>query len=1153
MSNFTFLSTEWPLLFESAVQAERAAQTDARTSCFYARRTLELAVAWVYAHDRTLRQPYQDNLSAFIHEPSFKTLVGEPLFTKARLIKDLGNMAVHGAKKMVATDALNATRELFHVCYWLARTYARANRPSPTQTFDVCLLKAPAIAAAQPAAAPQVTAEQLQKLATSLKEQDDKLKAAQASHASLAAEKAALAEELQKLRDEVAAAKKANTAEPDTHDYSEAETRKAFIDVLLKEAGWQLDPAVNFEVEVSGMPNTPGKGFVDYVLWGDDGKPLALIEAKRTTKSPSVGQQQAKLYADCLEQMHGQRPVIFYTNGYEHWAWDDVLYPPRPVQGFYKKAELQLAIQRRASRKKLAEAVIDANIIERHYQTRAVRRVGATFEVDHQRKALLVMATGSGKTRTVFAMADVLMRCNWAKRILFLADRVASENQAVNAFKKHLPDASPVNLVTDKATEGRVYVSTYPTMMGLIDDVSQAQRRFGVGHFDLIIVDEAHRSIYQKYRAIFDYFDALLVGLTATPKDEIDHNTYGLFGLEDGVPTDVYGLDEAVADGYLVPPVPISVPLKFQREGIKYADLSDDEKAQWDEMEWDEDGNSPAPDEVNAEALNKWLFNQDTVDKVLAQLMTEGQKVAGGDRLGKTIVFAKNNDHADFIAQRFDANYPQYKGHFARVVTYKTEYAQSIIDDFSNPTKMPHIAISVDMLDTGIDVPEAVNLVFFKAVRSKTKFWQMVGRGTRLCPDLFGPGKDKQNFSIFDYCQNLEFFSQNPDFKEGAGTEPLGTRLFKARLTLVTELDNTLAAKPEAPHTVQEPSPPWGVTLSLDDLRRDIANGLHGHVAAMRVDNFVVRPKRLFVEKFAKAEAWQQMGAEDVHELTTHVAHLPTELTDEDEEAKRFDMLLLRSQLAVLQAKPEFETLKTKIQAIASALEEQPAIPAIKAEMVLIQALGSDEWWEGVTVPMMETVRRRLRALVKLIPKGKKVIVYTDFEDEMGDATVINLPQVTAGLNMAKFKEKARQFLREHENHLALQRLRRNQALTPTDLTELEAMLKQAGGSQDLIDKAKEEAHGLGLFIRSLVGLDREAAMQAFSEFLKGGTATPNQIEFIELIVQELTQSGVMDSGRLFESPYTDINAQGPLGVFPPARVEKLVQVLQTIHQRAVA
>ncbi|MEO7854937.1 MAG: DEAD/DEAH box helicase family protein, partial [Rubrivivax sp.] len=694
MSNFSFLQTEWPLLHESAVKAEAMVHANARAACFYARRTLELAVAWLYKHDRSLRLPYQDNLNALIHEPSFGQVVGQAVFTKTKVIKNLGNLAVHSTRKVLPADALVATRELFHLCYWLARTYGQRGRPDPGLPFNTTLLAKPAAAA--PAAMPQ-TLDQLQKLEAQLAERDQKL-------ATLLGAKVSLDAELARLRDEVAAAKQANAATPDTHDYSEAETRDYFIDLLLKEAGWQLDPKKNFEVEVTGMPNAEKQGFVDYVLWGDDGKPLALVEAKRTKKDAKVGQQQARLYADCLEQQYGQRPVIFCSNGYEHWIWDDALYPPRAVQGFYKKAELALMIQRRSSRKPLATAAIDAGIAERYYQVRTVRRIGETFEKHNLRKALAVMATGAGKTRTVIALADVLMRANWAKRVLFLADRVALVNQAVNAFKKHLPDSSPVNLVTDKHTEGRVFVSTYPTMMGLIDDSSDGQRRFGAGHFDLIIIDEAHRSVYQKYRAIFDYFDALLVGLTATPKDEIDHNTYSLFDLETGVPTDAYDLDQAVADGHLVPPKAVSVPLKFQREGIKYDQLSEAEQEQWDALEWNEDG-TPPPDEVEAAALNKWLFNTDTVDKVLAHLMTNGQKVAGGDRLGKTIVFAKSNDHAEFIAERLNINYPHFKGEFVRVITYKTAYAQSLIDAFSAKDKAPHIAISVDMLDTGIDVP----------------------------------------------------------------------------------------------------------------------------------------------------------------------------------------------------------------------------------------------------------------------------------------------------------------------------------------------------------------------------------------------------------------------------------------------------------------
>ncbi|WP_230968395.1 DEAD/DEAH box helicase family protein [Nostoc sp. WHI] len=646
MSQFTFLQAEFPAVYESANKAFSAVYPDPRTACFYARRALELTVNWLYQYDNSLELPYHDNLSALIHEPTFKTLVGEAVFNKTRVIIKLGNQAVHSPKPIPVNDAINAVREFFHVAYWLAHTYGRSSKPEPGLTFNPEALP-------KTAPVPKQTIEQLQKLETQLRERDEKL-------STLLADKNALDEELKRLRAEIAAAKKASTTQPDTHDYSEAQTRDIFIDLLLKEAGWTLDQSRDREFEVTGMPNASGEGFVDYVLWGDDGKPLAIVEAKRTRNDPRIGQQQAKLYADCLETQFGQRPIIFYSNGYEHWLWDNTNYPPRQVQGFYKKTELELLVQRRTTRKSLAEATIKPSIAERYYQTRAIRRITEAFETDKDRKALIVMATGAGKTRTAIALVEMLMRCNWVKRALFLADRVALVNQAINVFKKHLPDAAPVNLVTEKDTEGRVFACTYPTMMGLIDDTRDGQRRFGAGHFDLIIIDEAHRSVFQKYRTIFNYFDSLLLGLTATPKDEIDRNTYGLFDLENGVPTDAYQLEDAVNDGFLVPPKAVSVPLKFQRQGINYDELSEAEREEWDALEWDDEGN--APERVEAEAVNKWLFNQDTVDKVLAHLMTRGLKVAGGDRLGKTIIFAKNQDHANFIGERFNLNYPHFKG-----------------------------------------------------------------------------------------------------------------------------------------------------------------------------------------------------------------------------------------------------------------------------------------------------------------------------------------------------------------------------------------------------------------------------------------------------------------------------------------------------------
>ncbi len=1137
MSQFAFLQNEWTSVFDAAVRAEAAVHADPRTACFYARRALELAVSWAYKHDASLKLPYQDNLSALIHDPSFKEAAGEAVFSKARVINTLGNRAVHGHRAIPLDDAVVAVRELFHVAYWLARTYGRAARPAPGLAFD-----SSALPKATPVRGP--TAEQLLQLEAGLRERDEKL-------AVLLADKTTLDEELKRLRAEVTAAKQAAAAQPDTHDYSEAQTRDYFIDLLLKEAGWPLDQPRDREFEVSGMPNKEGKGFVDYVLWGDDGKPLALVEAKRTRRDPRVGQHQAKLYANCLERQFCQRPLIFYSNGYEHWLWDDTQYPPRAVQGFYKKPELELLIQRRSTRKPLAEGEINPAIVERYYQTRGIRRIAEAFERDHDRKALVVMATGAGKTRTVIALADLLMRCNWAKRVLFLADRVALVNQALNAFKHFLPDASPVNLVTEKNAEGRVFVSTYPTMMGLIDETRDGQRRFGAGHFDLVIIDEAHRSVFQKYRAIFDYFDSLLIGLTATPKDEVDRNTYSLFDLENGVPTDAYGLDEAVGDGFLVPPKAVSVPLKFQREGIRYDELSEDDKDQWDALEWDDDGN--VPNRVEAEAVNKWLFNKDTVDKVLEHLMTRGLTVAGGDRLGKTILFAKNQHHAEFIAERFNASYPHYKGEFARVITFKTEYAQSLIDNFSAKDKAPHIAISVDMLDTGIDIPEVVNLVFFKLVRSKTKFWQMLGRGTRLCPDLFGPGKHKEYFCVFDYCQNLEYFNQNIPAIEGAPGESLGKRLFDARLQLIVDLDRKRAEE-NPPRAAEHLLPPPRPPESDADVRAQTAALLHREVAAMSLDNFIVRPRRRIVEKYAQPESWTVLSPESLSELSHQVAGLPSELDPENEEAKRFDLLVLNIQLALLRSEPGFARLRDQVKELAGLLEEKSAIPMVREQLALIQDLQADEWWQDVTVPMLEGMRRRLRDLIKLIEKQKRKPIYTDFVDELGDETAVELPGFGHGTDYTKFRAKARAFLRSHQDHVAIHKLRMNKALTSADLAELQRMLDESGiGGAEDIQRAAEESQGLGLFARTLVGLDRQAAKEALAGFLNGKPLGANQIEFVNLIVDHLTEHGVMDAAMLYESPFTDLTPRGPDGLFSSAQVDELLAVIEQLRQTAMA
>jgi type I restriction enzyme R subunit len=1151
MSQFAFLKAEFGDVFAHAERAENLAHADPRAAAFYARLALETAVEWLYRHDRTLKDPFEPTLAAHLAEPTFRALIGQTLSAKARFVKDTGNAAAHG-KKISDGQAAASLREFFHIGYWLAHDYARGVKPAPNVEFRIEALP-------HLAQVPAQTLVQLQEIGRRFKETVETREAAELARRVSEDGRAALEAEIKALQGEIAAIKAANQAAADPHDYREAETRDLFIDLLLREAGFDPKAPGTEEVRVTGMPNAPGEGFVDYVLRGDDGKPLGLVEAKRTRKDPRAGQQQAKLYADCLEKEYGQRPIIFYTNGYEHWIWDDTRHPPRPIQGFLKKDELALMIQRRSTRKALAPEDIDGAIVERPYQHRAIRRVTEAFERDKQRKALLVMATGAGKTRTVIALADLLMRANWAKRILFLADRKALVKQAVNAFKAHLPAAATVNLLEDKTQEGRVYVSTYPTMMGLIDEAGDEGRRFGVGHFDLIVIDEAHRSVYRKYKAIFEYFDSLLVGLTATPKGEVDRDTYRLFDLQTGVPTDAYSLDEAVQDGFLVPLKAVSLTTDFLDRGIRYDDLTDDEKEAWDAIEWSDDGTVPGA--VDAPALNKWLFNADTVDRVLEHLMTQGLKVQDGDRLGKTIIFAKNTAHAEFIGARFDANYPHLAGHFARVVVSEYSYAQSLVDALYDSNKPPHIAISVDMLDTGIDVPELVNLVFFKPVRSKTKFWQMIGRGTRLCPNLFGPGRDKEFFYIFDWCRNFEFFNENPDITEGAGGDSLAKRLFAARVTIVTELDRNTPPPPSADGYQQLPSPVLHAgergssidqSAQLGELRRVLTDELRTEVEGMSLENFIVRPHRRSVEKFAGAAAWTRLDADAQHELIEEVAGLPTAVTDDDLVAKQFDLLVFRAELALLRVDPSFSGLRAKISEIGSALELLANIPMVAAEMALILEIQTDEFWQDITLPMLESVRRRLRALVKLIDHKKRPMVYSDFEDRSGAATEIAVRGISVGTDIDAFRRKARVFLKPYENHLAVIKVKRNEPLTPTDLADLEKIFVEAGADGASLAAVQADG-GLPRFVRSLVGLDREAAKKAFSEFFQSRKLTADQHEFLDLIIEHLTARGTMDPRLLYEAPFTDFDSKGVEGVFEHPDVLRLVKILRDCEPRSAA
>ena len=1121
-ANFAFLKQEFPHVAESASYAEHHVYGDPRASCFHARHALERLVKRLYKVEKTLNPPKVTNLDGYLGEPDFRTLVPEVVWQKAEYIRHAGNVAVHGNKTPAPEQALNVVRELAHVLYWAGRTYLRKGAENlHGKTFDESL-----VPTLKPDAA-QASVEELDALKRDLDSAEDLRKEVEG--------------ELEALRERLVAIKAENEDVPETRDWNESKTRRLIIDLALQRAGWPLDQEHDREYEVTGMPNPSGVGYADYVLWGDDGKPLGVVEAKKTTVDPAVGRQQAKLYADCLEAMHGQRPIIFYTNGYETYLWDDQIYAPRAVAGFHKKDELASLLHRRVHREPLDVARVKNAIVERYYQKRAIGSIGEQFS-QTRRKALLVMATGSGKTRVAVALVDLLQRAGWVKRVLFLADRLSLVNQAVGAFKAHLPESSPVNLVTEKDKTGRVYVCTYPTMIGLINETTGTEARFGVGHFDLVIIDEAHRSVYQKYGAIFRYFDSLLVGLTATPRDQVDRNTYELFDLEPGVPTDVYELATAVADGFLVPPKVQQVDLRFPRDGIDYDLLSEEEQAQWESLDWgDEEDDRGLPKRVNATAINNWLFNSDTVDKVLQHLMEQGHTVDGGDRLAKTIIFARNHAHAKFIEERFNHHYPRYAGHFARIIDHYATYPQSLLDDFSRKDEAPHIAISVDMLDTGIDVREVANLVFFKPVYSRIKFWQMIGRGTRLCPDLFGPGDDKHDFRVFDFCFNFDFFLEQPEGIEGGGGVPLRVRLFWLRAQLLTSVQAVPDLDPEA------------------ELAEELTTELHREVAAMNHDNFIVRMQLEAVERFRKRESWERLTTSDVETLQRDVAGLPSEIKTDDIESRLFDLMALKMQLALAEGDTgTFEQHRQRVVEIAMLLEEKSAIPAVVAQLAYLASVQESTFWESITLNSLEELRMRLRGLMLFLDKKTRTVVYTNFQDEITGVrkdTAIHLPKMTG----VQYKKKVEEYLKNHLDHIVIHRLRTNQPLTATDLRGLEQALVEIGedDGQTLLTGllARSDAPSLAHFVRSMVGMDRATAQEAFSEFLSNRSLTTPQIRFIEMVIDQLTARGVMEPSALYEAPFNSMHASGPEALFAGQGniIEGIFEKLETLQSDLLA
>ena len=1119
MPNFDFLNgrQEFSLFAASAVEAEKVFATSSAMCVIGCRKALELAVKWVYTVDNGIQAPYKDNLSALIHEYTFKKQLPPLLFGKIKGIVTFGNMAVHTGKIVPPAFAVQSLKSLFEFIQWVDYSYGSDYQ---VRTFD---------------------AQRIPKTHVSLDMQ--KILAQESLLGEKDAEIERLRQQLAELADKYTGAKERNRQSRTItmEDLSEFSTRKIYIDAMLLGMDWELegpDSDVSQEYEVEGMAGVPGqKGYADYVLWGRDGKPLAVVEAKKACKDPNTGRTQAKLYADCLELRFGQRPVMFTTNGFDTFFWDDKGGPQRKVSRIFSKTDLERIIERRTSRLPLESITISNAITDRYYQQAAIRSV--CEEISRGvRKHLLVMATGTGKTRTAASLVDVLSRGHHITNVLFLADRTALVSQAKDDFKTYLPNMSLCNLCANKDdASARIVFSTYPTIMNAIDREKSKDggMLFSPAHFDLIVIDESHRSIFKKYRAIFEYFDAILLGLTATPKTEVARNTYEFFELENGVPTYVYDYDTAVhQDHVLVPYYNYEVTTKFLSEGITYEELSDEDKERYED-DFTEDG--VMPDSIPSQALNDFVFNQKTVDLVLQDLMERGIMVNGGERIGKTIIFAQNKRHAEFILERFNKLYPQYHGTWASRVVCDDSYAQTVIDNFKEAEKTPYIVVSVDMMDTGIDVPACVNLVFFKKVRSKTKFWQMIGRGTRLCPELTCTDliereeyTGKKRFLIFDYCGNFEYFRQVKHTTEGEVPISLSENIFRKCVRLVAAFQD--ASKFDGAYQ------PW---------RRELTELCQGRIAGLNTDLVHVRLALKHVEKFKKPEAFICLSELDQQELTEHIAPL-VHFDEADAMALRFDNFIYGFILNVLDESPLVRRDMARLVTTARLLEKKSSIPQVAAKLPLLRQISAPELWKDIDICKLEDIRRELRALIRFLDEGsKRKDIITILTDPILDSTAgIPLPEEDP---FESYKMKVNRYIEEHKNSLAIYNLTHNISLTRKDYEELERVFTQELGSKEDYVKTFGDTP-FGLLIRKIAKLDHEAVLAAFSEFINDQSLNSRQIAFVQKVITHIEQNGyIEDISVLTKAPF---DKPAKLLDFDERRQERLLAVIKSVRDNAL-
>lgn len=908
---------------------------------------------------------------------------------------------------------------------------------------------------------------------------------------------------------------------------SEDETRKLYIDLYLREVGWKvldkdnviLPEKAGIEIKVQGMPNNQGIGFVDYVLYGIDGKPLAIIEAKKTSVSPIIGKEQALLYAKCIQEEYGYLPIVYYTNGYQIWIIDQLGYPSRQIFGFHNIKELEYLMKLR-QRGSISDLKINEAISDRPYQKMAITNVAESFN-KKRRKALLVMATGTGKTRTAISLVELLQRNRWVKNVLFLADRTALVTQAKRNFNKLLPDYT-ISVLSDKDKQpdlnARLIFSTYQTMINLIDG---DERTFGIGRFDLIIIDEAHRSIFNKYKAIFTYFDSLIVGLTATPRDEIERSTYSIFDLEEGLPTFHYEMEEAVREKHLVGYTVLDRTTKFLKQGIKYSDLSKEEKEEYEKTFLTPEGDLPT--ELSGADFFKKIYNDNTVDLVLQTLMNEGLKINSGDLIGKTIIFAFNHNHAELIVKRFEKLYPELGPEYCKLVDNYVTYAQNIIDNFSIRGKLPQIAVSVDMLDTGIDVPDILNLAFFKRIYSKIKFIQMIGRGTRKSDNIFGRSKHKKMFYIFDFCDNFSFFDMNPEGRKVNQGYSMTQKVFQMKLDLLFELQ-------KLGHQSNDFHKAYYESIRLE---------LYQTVISFNRNRILVRENMPSVDKYSVESKWTFLSKFDIQEVKNNL----TQLIDSDkdlESAKAFDLKVFYIMLSLISEEVVAKRAIGQVVQISQALLERLSIPQVAEKKDILIEVLTQTYWNNVNVQALEHLRNELRYLIQYIT-DEEGIYSTDFKDDLID-------QGNKYINIKDFKtyeEKVIDYLLSNETNETIIKIKMLDKITFDDLKELERILWQELGTKVDYYNVTKEAN-LAVFIRSIVGIEQEAINKKFSKYLNTNVLSAKQQEFVKSIISYVQQNGDITKQDLVDkSPFSDFDV---VGLFDD-KIDVLVRVIDNLHE----